>query len=787
MNGKLDITPSPRILRTLGEIPFQPWQCLAELIDNSIDAFSEAETLGIQIKDKQISISWSSENVGPNARSIEIVDTGMGMSIDTLQNAVRAGYSSNDPINHLGLFGMGFNIATARLGDKTRIISTTQKSDCWEGIEINFAKLISNKSYLADYVSEPKKNRSLQGTKIVVSNLKGDTFSKLRDQETQIRRQLENIYSAILDKIDVEIFVQGKRLKARKYCIWNETRCVYKDGKTCNAVIRIDKDLGETLFDVSRNAYLKPDEIDEFTRGENIGDENKIIYRKKRLHGWIGIQRYADTNDFGIDFIRNGRKILIANKELFSWTNPLTGTTKLEYPVELGSTVGGRIVGEIHVDYLLPTYQKNDFDRNDISWIETIEELRGIGPILPQERKLMGYSDPNTSPIGQLATFYRRVDPGTKCLYVDKQTSKELLAGFNLKSSEYLSDELWWRAAQEADKRNAANNAQISPDVDFGSFPSDDPSIYLKNARPSPTNSSESENNNKSQNKSTNGKDIQTAGKFVDDYKHLQTISKEVISWCGRYSYSDTPPFDVKVWEIISEKVGSEYLSRPCFFYQDGIRCNFFFNPKHPIYSSFPFEPRQLLLIYLAERFKVRDNEKDIASIYNRLTQNQLNDLRVDRLSIQEKAAGVFDQLRERLLVVLKPVYLDVLNCIHESSGEVEETVKAILSDPELLINFQNKEEPGMLAITSIPPRTIIRLVDRFPEYIFDGKVFRAPFMKLDLQDLQASKRAREESKDRLISYLKDSIWILNQSGTSKEELLRCTYSITALTREIVG
>ena len=30
----LDITPSPRVLRMLGEIPFQTWQCIAELVDN---------------------------------------------------------------------------------------------------------------------------------------------------------------------------------------------------------------------------------------------------------------------------------------------------------------------------------------------------------------------------------------------------------------------------------------------------------------------------------------------------------------------------------------------------------------------------------------------------------------------------------------------------------------------------------------------------------------------------------------------------------------------------------
>ena len=49
-----------------------------------------------------------------------------------------------------------------------------------------------------------------------------------------------------------------------------------------------------------------------------------IVEREKRLTGWLGIQRYADPNDFGIDFIRNGRKILISDKTFFQYENPLT-------------------------------------------------------------------------------------------------------------------------------------------------------------------------------------------------------------------------------------------------------------------------------------------------------------------------------------------------------------------------------------------------------------------------------------------------------------------------------
>ena len=107
-----------------------------------------------------------------------------------------------------------------------------------------------------------------------------------------------------------------------------------------------------------KNRYLSNDEADEIVerqaRGETIPEN--IVLRSKKLHGWIGIQRYADPNDFGIDFIRNGRKILIGDKGLFSYDNPWTGMKELQYPIELGSTFGGRIVGKLHVDYLVPTY-----------------------------------------------------------------------------------------------------------------------------------------------------------------------------------------------------------------------------------------------------------------------------------------------------------------------------------------------------------------------------------------------------------------------------------------------
>lgn len=776
----VDITPSPRILRTLGEIPFQPWQCIAELVDNSIDAFAEAERAGKTLTERKITVTWSSDAVASEARTIEIVDTGLGMELAQLQNAVRAGYSSNDPVHNLGLFGMGFNISTARLGENTRLISATPESAEWIGIEIDFAALISSKSYAAKIVTEPKKNSGEHGTKVVVSRLKGETYTRLRDQETMVRRQLENVYSSILGEIDVEIYLQGKRLTPRRHCVWGASRSVSHMGRQVSAVETIDRDLGSALFDTNRNAYLSWDEQerlrDDFPDG---GYPGHIIERPKRLKGWIGIQRYADTNDFGIDFIRNGRKVLISNKDLFSWNNPYTGTSKLEYPVELGSTVGGRIVGEVHVDYLLPTYQKNDFDRNDPSWRETVEALRDVGPMLPKERKIMGYPEPNTSPIGQMVNAYRRMDPGTKCLYVEKNTSRALLEGFKRGDPEYATDDKWWRAAQEADKQAATKGAGNAAEVDTGVSSSDNPDDYgpiAATPAPAPVTPA------------TTPPKPASVTSTLDSILRKSTL---VASWTGPYAYGSTPAFQVKVRELTSDQILREGNPAPYMFFQDGVECDFVFNPRHPIFAQYPVEPRQILCLYLAERFKARDKVADVGEVYAALVQGRLQDLRVDRTSLQERSAGMFDRLRERLMDSLADRKREVLDCVHESSGEVEETVMALLSNGSLAIKFQSRVDEGFDALGYIPFRTLLRIVDRFPENLFDGKVFAAPYLTLALNDPQATERARAESKDRVLSFLKDALWILAQTGVvsasrGKDEMSRCAHSINFLSHEIV-
>lgn len=788
----LDITPTPRILRTLGEIPFQTWQCLAELIDNSIDAYLSNEENAFEEEEKKISVNWDGESIAANDRTIEITDNACGMTLDQLQNAVKAGYSSNDPIGNLGLFGMGFNISTARLGELTTIFSTRRGDTGWVGVEIDFQKLIDSRRFDAPIVHIPKDNMEESGTKIKISRLRHGILSELPNKENEIRQRLESVYSPLLTTKEIAIFVKGKQLRSKNHCVWSASRYVRYNDQNVSARIEIDRNLGDALFDLRKNCYLSRDEADPYYIAQQEGRElpSHIVERGKRLTGWIGIQRYADPNDFGIDFIRNGRKILISDKSLFQYENPITGQKELQYPLELGTSVGGRIVGELHVDYLLPTYQKNDFDRSDNSWAETVEAICGLGPFLPKSRKGLGFSDLNTSPLGIMVNAFRRVDKGTKCLFAPNDIAKGYAAQFRKGVRDYIDDTLWWKAAQEEDQKQNTGGIR-STVVNTGDTPSDDIGAYLgglDGGIATPPKTLAAGSGSASGSATTAPPPVITAPE-TSALDELILRSKMVSHLSGRnYKFGNTAPLNVRVYELTKGDILYRGEKKPCFFCSDGIECDFVYNPVHPLLAQYPITPKMLLLQYLAEKLKARDSLPDIVAVYSTLVETTMQDSKIDRQSLQDRANSAFELLREKLSKALSVRAIEVVNCIHESAGDVEETVTNLLqTNPSLIGPFQDREAAGFDAIDFVPPKTLCRLVDKFPEDVFDGKVMLTPYLKINLPDENATKRARDESKERALSFIKDTLRVISGYGqrVQKNELARASLSVDFLMKEL--
>src|SRR5439155_23260586 len=93
---EFDLQPDPRILPMLGEITLPQWRCLAEFIDNSVDAFLFAKRAGHEVATPEIHISVPTAD--PSTATVTVTDNGTGMDPATLEKAVRAGWTSNDPI-----------------------------------------------------------------------------------------------------------------------------------------------------------------------------------------------------------------------------------------------------------------------------------------------------------------------------------------------------------------------------------------------------------------------------------------------------------------------------------------------------------------------------------------------------------------------------------------------------------------------------------------------------------------------------------------------------------------
>ena len=83
------------------------------------------------------------------------------------------------------------------------------------------------------------------------------------------------------------------------------------------------------------------------------------------------------------------------------------------------------------------------------------------------------------------------------------------------------------------------------------------------------------------------------------------------------------------------------------------------------------------------------------------------------------------------------------------------------------------------------PDLTLLNLF--LPEEVFDGKAFSTPYLAINLTDENATQRAREASKDRILSFIKDALRIASGYGqrVQKDELTRASLSVDFLVREL--
>jgi len=90
-----DFTPDPRVLIALTQTPITPMDALCELIDNSIDSFSNSRLYGKKIEHPKIWIDLPKKaDLDKNFGVVRIRDNGPGMTTEQAEKAIKAGSTS---------------------------------------------------------------------------------------------------------------------------------------------------------------------------------------------------------------------------------------------------------------------------------------------------------------------------------------------------------------------------------------------------------------------------------------------------------------------------------------------------------------------------------------------------------------------------------------------------------------------------------------------------------------------------------------------------------------------
>jgi hypothetical protein len=767
-NETVQITPSPRILKVLAEIEFAPWQCLAELIDNAFDEFIDIDRIDSLERREALRVDVTLP--GDAAGSVIVRDNGRGMTLDQVKDAVRAGFSSNDPFGKLGLFGMGFNVSTARLGDVTTFLSTKAGDAAWVGVQIDVTNMADD--FEVPVVRLEKEDPDEHGTRIEITRLNpsGRYFNRPGNR-TRVRRQLGAIYSHLLAERGYQLAVDDIDVEAWRHCVWSRERSVPYSGERVPAIIDID----EPLTPVSACRACGALQEDDGDRCSTCGSDD-LVLRERRVHGWLGIARELSPKEYGIDFLRNGRKILRFDKDLFVWSDPddPAGAAEVEYPTELPANMG-RIVGEIHLDHVPVRYTKDGFDTADRSWRHAVRVIRGETALRPRKAKAAG-DDPNESPLAKLFSAYRRNDPGTRSLVAGDGKKKRDTSGwvelFHEGEPDYQTDEKWWeavlehervkKAAADAEKRarEGARESEQDPTDEFSSPP------------PSTDGSDEGDEPSV---------DAEPELSFADRVERLVTNGRPMPELRAEYAARGVPgqpvPLDAVVVAPGAQVLDENGIRTPVLLY--GRPRGAFMalvDLGHPLFQNFDDDPADLVLMALAQQMLVRrDATVPIAAVFAELKDRYLASRAIDAARLQPEANQLLADIQERMVdcVAEQPSRpWDRALAEHERALTAERIARVLRTDDSESVIASG----GYLPI--MPASAVPRVVQEWPEAFMDGRLFTAPYANLEAGPA-------EQVLAQLLSYLNDAAWLASSATGSRDEMARARFSLQLLPAEL--
>lgn len=839
---RINLQPDPRILLAITRNPMRPLDALCELIDNSIDSFAASCFQQESSENNTVTVYLPKlSEVTKGRGSIAVLDNGPGLTLEEAQNALRAGFSSNNPFDRLGLFGMGFNISTGKLARKTIFKTARREADEMLTIEIDLEAMVQKRTYDVPVRISPKDPPNFHGTLVEVKQWwpsgnpnSGFAEKLVRLGQSEIRDQLGRRYSTLLRDGSVRIFVGEERVEAFEHCVWSDKRFVtHRDFGNIPAVIRFDKVLA------SQVRCMLCFTLTDGRSCPQCGEKSAFRTVQERVWGWVGIQRYDDANHYGIDLIRNGRAIRVLEKEVFfTWTDA-RGRQIKDYPID---SPFGRIIGEVHLDHVPTDFLKQDFQRTSPEWTRAISFLRGESSLQPKVAAEAG-EPKNESPIYVLYQGYRRVrDVGTRDLYmgywepgedrpkrISREKESEYLERFRRKEPGFYDDSEWWKLVEQADSKPATElkecpecgfqclaTAEACPGCDF---------IFIGKTCISAECSAQMPRSAVVCPKCGQPQDVKQQGRWRCSYCSRENPpSSQSCLNCGRPSGEinplsleylsqnsnkdddltiaafsiplpdgvSCPPMDVNVYTV---KPGitlmRDGVALPAVVYRDqGLKI--FIDPVHPLFSEYQLRPEHVISMEAARLLQdanARFMSGDKAHLWSlpALSWRISSSYWRDRLSVnpdrtRKRAEEFFETLRENLPELM--------------TGAAEEFYRSLTApDQGSLVRtiVQNGVDASQLPdliksgkyLMFLEHRLIASVVERFPERFFDGAFWTDSYQKLPVEDEATANQIRGVVLARYRNLLDDVVGFLDTRQSDPGYVVRVERTLHLLFRNL--
>lgn len=836
---KFDLTPDPKVLVALTHTPLQPLDALCELIDNSLDSFEAARIQGRAVSHPLVLIDLPGRpEVDRKEGVVRIRDNGPGMTPEQAEKALTAGYSGKNPYDSLGLFGMGFNIATGKIGSVTRFLTgRVEDINCLETV-VDLVAMQEAGNYEVPVQSVSKPSEFTHGTIVEVrgwwpeGNPNNGFIRKLASYaRPAIRREIGRRYATILRSGAIRILLNGEACEGHEHCAWDDSRFVERRTHgQIPAVFRLDKVLGSQKRCSRCTARISSTSAECAVCGSS-----SFRTIEERVRGWLGIQRFDDLAAYGIDLIRNGRAIRVDEKNaFFEFTDEFKKTTK-DYPVD-GQY--GRIVGEVHLDHVPVDFLKQDFQRSTEEWQRAIEYLRGASSLQPNQPN----ADQNQSPIYKLFQGYRRVRTAGKTdMYMGywdpdanhgkggpKRISRDIELDYLQKFEErlpgYRDDAEWWKLVEQADQQPLANLVEC-PECGGQNLEAQESctacGAILKGK--------ECVNPACKEIIATSSLSCEHCGHSqVPDIQHpwrcevcggANTAADDKCRTCDRpagtpdpfsreylFSNSDKddelslPHFSIELPDgsfsqplQIEVMVARQPLAKwdrppvPILIFK-GEKVEIFLDKGHSVFKTFGVRP-EILLAEEIGQFIYESNRRVLATQF--VSSQTISNLTWNILqaawgsSLAESAEGLRSEIQALFDLVKKRLAGSLGEAAEEVFGELTDSQKSAVVSKLLarggdIGRIADLRDSGDFALL-VDDETVVALFRRFPQRFFDGAVWQVPYVSIDGLPDAVLAEAQSLLRARHLNCLEDIFAFQKNPSSESLTLLRARASLDLL------